>query len=104
MDGGKHIFIDEVHKYPGWSVEIKNFYDIFTGLKIVFSGSSAVSIKKAKADLSRRAAMYHLHELSFREYLELSDVGKFDQIKLDDVLLHHIEISASISQKIKPIF
>ena len=70
--GGRYLFIDEVHKYPTWSSEVKNIYDTFTDLKVVFSGSSALQLHKSEGDLSRRAAMYHLHELSFREYLNLS--------------------------------
>lgn len=104
LNGLKHIFIDEVHKYQDWSIEIKNLYDTFSGLKIVFSGSSALSIHKAKADLSRRAAMYHLHELSFREYLVLSDVAEFQPMKLDDIVKEHIEASITISESIKPIY
>lgn len=103
LDGLKHIFIDEVHKYEAWSIEIKNLYDTFSALKIVFSGSSALSLQKAKADLSRRAAMYHLHELSFREYLELSEVEDFPVVELQDITKNHIEIGAGISEKIKPI-
>lgn len=104
LNGLKHIFVDEVHKYKDWSVEIKNLYDTFSGLKIVFSGSSALSINKAKADLSRRAAMYHLHELSFREYLELSGVAQFSPVKFQDILANHIEASASIAENIKPVY
>lgn len=103
LNGGKHIFIDEVHKYADWSVEIKNLYDTFSDLKIVFSGSSALSIHKAKADLSRRVAMYHLHELSFREYLELSEIAIFEPIGLEQIFSNHIEPGSKIIQKIKPI-
>ena len=104
LNGLKHIFIDEIHKYKDWSVEIKNLYDTFSNLKIVFSGSSALSIHKSKADLSRRVAMYHLHELSFREYLELSGVMQFSSIKFQDIIANHIEVSTSISEKIKPVY
>jgi len=101
--GGKHLFIDEVHKYPHWSVEIKNISDTFQSLKIVFSGSSAIELQKAEADLSRRVAMYHLHELSFREYIELAENIHFDPFSLLDIIARHPEISPDIVQKIKPI-
>lgn len=65
--GGTHIFLDEVHKYQDWAIEIKNLYDEFPSLHIVFTGSSLLEMVKARADLSRRALMYELSGLSFRE-------------------------------------
>ena len=59
--GGKALFLDEVHKYPTWSREIKNIYDSYPDIKIVFTGSSLLEIHKGEADLSRRAVTYHLH-------------------------------------------
>lgn len=103
INGGSHLFIDEVHKYPLWPVEIKNLYDTFPHLKIVFSGSSAIELQKAEADLSRRAAMYHLHELSFREYLELKENILFEKLSLQDAIHRHPEICTEITQKIKPV-
>jgi len=70
-DGGTHLFIDEVHKYRGWSRELKNVYDGHPSLKVVFTGSSVLDIMQGEADLSRRALMFHMQGLSFREYLEL---------------------------------
>lgn len=69
--GGKHLFIDEIHKYPDWSKELKLMYDYHPELKIVFTGSSILDIKKGSADLSRRAVVYQMQGLSFREYLRL---------------------------------
>ncbi len=68
---GQHLFIDEIHKYQNWSQEIKNIYDSFPTLKITFTGSSVLDILKGTADLSRRALIYKLQGLSFREYLSL---------------------------------
>lgn len=70
-DGGEWLCIDEVHKYVGWSREIKQLYDMYPDLKIVFTGSSVLDIRRGEADLSRRALMYNMQGLSFREYLEL---------------------------------
>lgn len=70
-EGGKWLCIDEAHRYQGWSREIKQIYDGHPRLKIVFTGSSVLDINKGEADLSRRALMYHMQGLSFREYLEL---------------------------------
>lgn len=68
-NAGEYLFIDEIHKYANWSRELKNIYDSFPGLKVVFTGSSILDILKGSADLSRRAIVYTLQGLSFREYL-----------------------------------
>ena len=69
--GGKHLFIDEIHKYKNWSKELKLIYDYHPELKIIFTGSSILDINKGVSDLSRRAIMYQMQGLSFREYLQL---------------------------------
>lgn len=69
--GGKYLFIDEIHKYKGWSKELKLIYDMHPSLHVVFTGSSILDIKKGEADLSRRALIYKLEGLSFREFLSL---------------------------------
>lgn len=70
-NAGECLFIDEIHKYADWSRELKNIYDSFPSLKVVFTGSSILDILKGSSDLSRRAVIYHLQGLSFREYLKL---------------------------------
>ena len=70
-NAGEYLFIDEIHKYYDWSRELKNIYDSFPALKVVFTGSSVLDILKGSADLSRRAIIYKLQGLSFREYLKL---------------------------------
>jgi predicted AAA+ superfamily ATPase len=67
--GGVYLFLDEVHKYPAWAIEIKNIYDSYPEMHIVFTGSSMLEIYSASIDLSRRAIVYELKGLSFREYL-----------------------------------
>lgn len=69
--GGKYLFIDEIHKYQNWSKELKLIYDYHAELKVVFAGSSVLDINKGVSDLSRRAVMYQMQGLSFREYLKL---------------------------------
>ena len=101
--GGKYLFIDEVHRYKNWSVELKNIYDFYPELKIVATGSSALEINKAKADLSRRASVYHLHELSLREYQNLMNGTKMPPFLLTDVIEKHEQLSMEINQKIKPV-
>ncbi len=100
--GGEQVFIDEVHKYPHWAIEIKNIYDYFDELKIVFTGSSLLEILNSRADLSRRALVFDIQGLSFREYLTLFHNIRLDVFSLEEVLLRHQEIAANIS-KIKPL-
>jgi hypothetical protein len=102
-NGGKLLFIDEVHKYPGWSKELKNIYDDHQELSIVFTTSSALEIYKGEADLSRRAIIYNLNELSLREYIALIHNIKIPPVSLPDVLTKQNEISSHINQLIKPI-
>jgi predicted AAA+ superfamily ATPase len=101
--GGKYLFLDEVHKYPDWSVEIKNIYDDYPELKVVFTGSSLLNMLDARADLSRRAIMYEMQGLSFREYLNLELKTDFPIFSLEDILKNHFEISQTVLQKIKPL-
>ena len=68
-NGGKYLFIDEVHKYSNWSQELKLMYDAFPDLHVYFTGSSILDIEKGEADLSRRAPKYLMQGLSFREFL-----------------------------------
>lgn len=103
INGGKYLFIDEVHRYPTWSTEIKNIYDTFPNLRIVFSGSSALQILKAEGDLSRRASMYKLGSMSLREYTELSGKEIFQSYSITELLDNHIDIAQEISKRIKPI-
>ena len=101
--GGKLLFLDEVHKYPGWSRELKNIYDDFPELKIVFTGSSLLEILNARADLSRRAIIYRMQGLSFREYLNFELGLKLNPHSLDEVLHDHLKISAEVTSEIKPL-
>lgn len=99
--GGTHLFIDEVHRYPNWSIEIKNIYDSFPDISIVFTGSSILEIYKSNADLSRRVVSYHLSGLSFREYLNFEMGCNFATYTLPEILEQHMNIAAEITSKIK---
>ncbi len=95
-NAGEYLFIDEIHKYTDWSRELKNIYDSFPTLKIVFTGSSVLDILKGSADLSRRAIIYKLQGLSFREYLKLyhnieTEVYTLEQIINNEVKLENIQ-------------
>lgn len=102
QNGGEVLFIDEVHKYDNWATHIKNIYDSLD-IKVVFSGSSILQIAKQNADLSRRTIIYHLENLSFREYLELTDIHTFDSYTLEHILKDHSNIASEISSHIKPL-
>jgi len=100
--GGEVLFVDEVHKYEDWSTHIKNIYDTLE-LKVVFSGSSILQISQQNSDLSRRSIVYTLENLSFREYLELLDIYKFESFTLENILENHIPIAQTVVEHIKPL-
>ena len=104
--GGTHLFLDEVHRYPNWSIEIKNIYDSYPELHIVFTGSSILEIYKSNADLSRRAIHYHLHGLSLREYLNFEKDINYPVLSLPEILNDHVNIASRITSEIKilPLF
>ena len=90
-EGGTHLYIDEIHKYENWSTELKNIYDGYGALKVVFTGSSVLDLLKGQADLSRRAVMYTMQGLSFREYLEMFHSIKIPQYSLEDVIANKVD-------------
>ena len=90
--GGKHLFIDEIHKYEGWSTEVKQMFDSYSDLQLVISGSSILEITKGMADLSRRVPIYEMQGLSFREYLHLFHGIKMEAIGVEQLLRHDYNI------------
>ena len=101
--GGEFLALDEVHRYPNWSIELKNIYDDFPNLKVVFTGSSLLQISKANADLSRRAVMYEMPGLSFREFLIFENVIKLPALTIQDIFKNHVQIAVDIIGQIKPL-
>ncbi|MCO5259148.1 MAG: AAA family ATPase [Crocinitomicaceae bacterium] len=91
--GGRYLFIDEIHKYPDWSKELKLMYDYHQDLNVVFTGSSVLDIKKGTSDLSRRVVVYSMQGLSFREYLALFHQIEVPQFTLEEVLSHQVNLS-----------
>lgn len=104
--GVRHLYLDEVHKYPNWSMIIKNLYDTYNDLTIVYTGSSMLEIDNSKTDLSRRQTMYTLEGMSFREYLAFTQKLDMDAIPLETLLTDHLPISMKITEgrSILPIF
>lgn len=100
--GGKLLLLDEVHKYPNWSRELKLIYDDLKDLQVIFTSSSILDIYKGESDLSRRAISYTLKELSFREFLSFYYDITLTPITLSDILNNHSEISKSYLKHFKP--
>lgn len=90
--GGKYLFIDEIHRYKDWSKELKLMYDYHPELKVVFTGSSVLDISKGVADLSRRAVMYNMQGMSFREHLLFFHDMEFPVYTMDDILQRRLVI------------
>ena len=101
--GGTYLFLDEVHKYEHWQTYIKNIYDDYPNMHVVFTGSSMLKLDKGEGDLSRRVVMYTMNGLSFREYLMFENVLQFEKLSLDDILYNHVQIATAISEKIHVI-
>ncbi len=102
-NGGDYLFLDEVHKYPNWSQELKNIYDNTPGLKVVFTSSSALEIHKGSHDLSRRAMLYNLPGLSFREFIELKYGIAFESYMLEKILDEKQTLASQVTKQIKPL-
>ena len=94
--GGKFVFADEVHKYRNWSRELKNVYDFYTDIKIIFSASSVLDLFKAEADLARRAVMFDLNELSLREFALIKYDLRLPVLKLEEILQFHSRIASDL--------
>jgi uncharacterized protein len=102
-NGGKVLVLDEVHKYPSWAREIKNLYDRYQDLQIIFTGSSIIDLSQQEADLSRRAIFYELFGLSYREYLGLSGSIELPPIKLHDLLINQDSIRSLFPDSFRPL-
>lgn len=100
--GGKLLLLDEIHKVKEFASHLKAIYD-FTDLQVLFSGSSAMSIKHELADLSRRALVYDLPVLSFREFLALKNISHLKSYTLKEILNSHEDIVVDILGEIRPL-
>jgi predicted AAA+ superfamily ATPase len=105
QNNGKILLLDEVHKYPDWSREVKNIYDLIPDLKLLITGSSILELQKSGADLSRRVLNFQLSELSFREFLAIKHRIILPIFSLEDILNRHEEIVPYIMETLpKPLF
>lgn len=101
--GGQYLLLDEVHKYPNWAQELKNSYDDYPTLQIIFTSSSLLEILNARADLSRRADMYTLQGLSFREYLNFELEKNLSSYSLEEIIQNHFAIAGDNTKELKPL-
>lgn len=104
--GIRYFFFDEIHKYPNWNQELKNIYDSYPDIKLVFSGSSSVDLIKGAYDLSRRGVLYRIGGMSFREYLLFKDIADINTISLNELVNNRSDFEAKVSgvKKIKGYF
>ncbi len=99
--GGQALLIDEIHKYPNWSAELKNIIDVYGDRKIIFSGSSSLNLTKGIGDLSRRAVYYSLPGLSFREFLEFETGKSWPFYSLERILKKHVQIASRLKEQFR---
>lgn len=100
--GGRHLFIDDIHKHPQWSLELKNIYETLPDIKVTFAGSSIIEMVKHYANLSQRAHIFNLTTLSFREYLALEGIAQIPRVDLQTILRKHIEIATELVPGLNP--
>ena len=99
--GMTRLYLDEVHRYEQWALTLKNIYDNFPDMNIVYTSSSLLIMDNAKVDLSRRQTTYTLYGMSFREYLAFTNIIHFDAIPLDNLLKHHVQYALQITKETK---
>ena len=100
-EGGKLLIFDEIHRYVNFEKELKLIYDTLD-IKVIFSGSSAIKLEYSKSDLSRRAILYRVKNLSFSEFLEIKTEKSFTSYSFEEIISHHTDIAFEINSKIKP--
>lgn len=101
--GGRVLLIDQVFKQPDWSSELRKCYDLYPGLKIVFTGSSVMRLKEENSELNGIVKSYNLRGLSFREFLNLQTGNNFQHYTLDEILANHERIIKLILPKVSPL-
>ena len=94
--GIRYFFLDEVHKYPNWHQELKNIYDTYPDVKTVFFGSSSINLIKGTYDLSRRAVIFRINGLSFREYLHFKSILTEEPIEFEELLTNNRKYARKI--------
>jgi predicted AAA+ superfamily ATPase len=101
--GGKYLLLDEIHRYKDFALDLKAIYDFYPDMKVLFTGSCAISIYNAQADLSRRAVLYHMNGLSYREFLELKLDIKLPVFTLEEICTNSIELTDALQKEFLPL-
>lgn len=101
--GIMRLYLDEVHRYNQWSINLKNIYDNYPDMSIIYTSSSLLIMDNAKVDLSRRQTIYTLYGMSFREFLTFEGVVSLEPISLDELLRNHVHHAMRITKKTKVI-
>jgi len=101
--GGKVLVLDQIHKYPEWSNELRQCYDELPGLQLIFSSSPVLRIFEGNGNLKDIAQIYHLEGLSFREFLNYKSGSEFRKLSLTDILVRHKEIVPEIIRDVRPL-
>ena len=102
-NGGKYLLVDEVHHYPGWSMELKNIYDNHPGVKTIYTGSSLLHLVRGRADLSRRSVNYTLPGLSLREYINITEKTDFPVFSLPEIIDSHPALAKKVWSVVRPV-
>ncbi|MDA3797666.1 MAG: AAA family ATPase [Kiritimatiellae bacterium] len=95
--GIRIFFFDEIHKYSNWNQELKNIYDSYPDIKIVFSGSSSIDLVKGTYDLSRRGVIYRIGGMSFREYLIFNNISDLPTVTFDEIIKNRSQLEHKFS-------
>jgi predicted AAA+ superfamily ATPase len=101
--GGEYLLLDEIHKYDNFALDLKAIYDFYPHIKVIFTGSCASSIYNSQADLSRRAVLYHMNGLSYREFLELTLNKKLPSFTLNEICTNSVSIVDKLSEEFLPL-
>jgi len=101
--GGKVLILDQLHKYPEWSVDLRQCYDQLPGLQVIFSCSPVLRVIEGNDNLKDIAKVYHLEGLSFREYLNYKTSENFQKVSFEDVINRHEQIVPEILSKLRPL-
>lgn len=102
-NGGKTLLLDQTFKYENWSKELRQCYDLYPQLSIVFTGSSVMRLIEDNHDLQDIVAVYNLRGFSFREFVNLQTGTDFRAITLDDIIQNHVDISQDICRQLRPL-
>jgi len=101
--GGKYLLLDEIHKYKDFALDLKAIYDFYPEMQVIFTGSCATSIYNSQADLSRRAVLYHMNGLSYREFLELKLGKKLPVFTLEEIATNSVSLVDRLQDAFVPL-